>query len=188
MHNMLDGCSIHAFCLSVSHPTPTQHWYWPCLPFFPIFLPFLTLWHSPYCSVFPTLTRSAVSGPLWGEGRGGGAAFKTSSSLMQFGDTLSPMVNLSLCWMPGGVLGANQWPLLSLTLGEWEKNGRERKTEGEEQREYGPDKGRETNPSHSAEPGEDGANCQHLSLVKCSLTDNVTLITESPDSDVLSSV
>lgn len=33
----------------------------------------------------------------------------------------------------------------------------------------------------SMQPG-----CQHLSLVKCSLSDNVTLITESPDSDFLS--
>lgn len=86
--------------------------------------------------------------------------------------------------MPGGVLGADQWPLLSLTLGE---RG-EGKGEGGEQRENEPDKGHETNPSHSAEPGEDRTSCQHLSLVKCSLTDNVTLITESPDSDILSSV
>lgn len=33
----------------------------------------------------------------------------------------------------------------------------------------------------SMQPG-----CQHLSLVKGSLPDNVTLITESPDSDFLS--
>lgn len=69
--------------------------------------------------------------------------------------------------MPEGVLGADQWPLLSLTLGERRKKGRERKKEGEgeEQRENEPDKGRETNSAHSAEPREEGASCQHLSLV-----------------------
>lgn len=94
---MLDGCSIHAFCLSVSHPTPTQHWYWPCLPFFPIFLPFLTLWHSPYCSVFPTLTRSAVSGPLWVGGWEGGWGMQHSKPLHLWGNLETPCPPWSIC-------------------------------------------------------------------------------------------
>lgn len=65
------------------------------------------------------------------------------------------MVNLSPCGMPGGVLGADHWSLLSLTLGE-RKRRKHREAEGgrEEQRENEPDKGPETDPSHSAEPGE----------------------------------
>lgn len=97
-------------------------------------------------------TRSAVSGP-----EGGNGAFKTSSSLRQFWGTLSPMVNLSPCGMPGGVLGADHWSLLSLTLGERKRRKQremQREREREEQRENEPDKAPETDPSHSAEPRE----------------------------------
>ena len=63
--------------------------------------------------------------------------------------------------MPGGVLGADHWSFLSLTLGEKKKKeeaeggkGRERERELGEQRENEPDKGPETDLSHSAEPRE----------------------------------
>lgn len=118
------SCSIQAF--PSPHHTLSSH-IDPVYLSSPIFLHF---WHEDIpllFPVFPILTRSAVSGP-----GGANGAFRTSSSLRQFGDTLSPMVNLSLRWMPGGVLGADQWPLLSLTLGE---KG-EGKEVGGEQREW----------------------------------------------------
>lgn len=124
----------------------------------PAYLPLLILlifWH---CDIPPPppLSRLPHSDEIcsfqsWGEN----GTFKTSSSLWQFWDALSPMVNLSPCGMPGGVLGADQWSLLSLTLGDRKrKKPRETEKEREEQRENESDKGPETDPSHSAEPRE----------------------------------
>jgi len=88
-------------------------------------------------------------------------------------------------------LGPTTGHCSSLTLGEGGGRGgrrkqREREREREDREGNEPDKGPATDPFHSAEPRECAAGCQHLSLVKGSLPDNVTLITESPDSEFLS--
>lgn len=136
----------------LSHPD-SQLWYWPSLPFTSYFFSFLTLWHpsSPF-PVFPILTRSAVSGP-------GGAASGTFKSLFiseAFLRHLVPhgqfvtMQNARRC--PWG------WPVVIALPDTRREKKKETARDGEkervEQRENEPDKGPETHPSHSAEPGD----------------------------------
>lgn len=118
-----------------------------------IFFYFLTLWHpSSLFPVFPILTRSAVSGP-------GGAASGTFKSLFISEAILRHLVphgqfvtmqNARRC--PWG------WPVVIALPDTWREKKKETARDGEkervEQRENEPDKGPETHPSHSAEPGD----------------------------------
>lgn len=151
IHNMLNGWLCHVTCTLLVilafpiNPWLTQLWYWPCLPFTSDFAYSVTCWHSPPISCLCHWEKICT---FWSYGKSG--TFKTSSSPRQFWGTLSLVVNLSLCGMPGGVLGADHWSLLSLTLAE-RRRRRQRKRRAVENE---PDKGPETDPSHSAEPGE----------------------------------
>lgn len=171
---------------SASHPRTLRSRIDPPYLSFRIFLHF---WH---CDIPPTLPCLPHSDKICSF-RSWGGRMAHSKPLHLWGNLETPCPPWSICHhaecqeVSLGLTTGHCSPWHLVRRGKKERE-REKESEGGEQRENEPDKGRETNPSHSAEPGEDGVSCQHLSLVKCSLTDNVTLITESPDSDVLSSL
>lgn len=144
IQNMLNGWLCHVTCTLLVilafpiNPWLTQLWYWPCLPFTSDFAYSVTCWHSPPISCLCHWEKICT---FWSYGKSG--TFKTSSSPRQFWGTLSLVVNLSLCGMPGGVLGADHWSLLSLTLAE-RRRRRQRKRRAVENE---PDKGPETDRS-----------------------------------------
>lgn len=190
IHNMLNGwlchfsCSIWAFSFSI---TPRQSALILTQPTFHFlfFFYFLTLWHpsSPF-PVFPTLTRSAVSGP-------GGAASGTFKSLFISEAILRHLVphgqfvtmqNARRC--PWG------WPVVIALPDTRREKKKETARETEKKKEWSRGRMNLTKALKHIRPtqqsqGTTRPGCQHLSLVKCRLSDNVTLITKSPDSDFL---
>lgn len=133
--------------------------------------------HNQLFTIISILTGSAVSCP-----RG---KMEHSKPLHLRGNSEKPCPRWSICHHV-----ECQVVSLGLTSGHcspWHTErgkecNREGKTDGE-QRENEPDKGPETDTSHSAEPGETAARLSAPLISQMQPSDNVTLITESPDSD-----
>lgn len=141
----------------------------------------LIFWHCdmpPLFPVFPILTRSAVSVP--------GGRMEHSKPLHLWGNSKTPCPPWSICHhvecqeVSLGLTSGHRSPWHFET--EKERNGdaekRERSRGGMNLTKALKQIRPAQQSQESAQPG-----CQHLSLVKYSLPDNVTLITESPDSD-----
>lgn len=156
----------------------------------PAYLPLLILlifWHCdippPHLFlVFPILTRSAVSNP--------GGRMEHSKPLHLCGNSETPCPPWSICHhvecqeVSLGLTSGHCSPWHSET--EKERNReRQRKRERSRGRMNLTKALKQIRPTQQSQ-GSMQPGCQHLSLVKCSLSDNVTLITESPDSDFLS--
>lgn len=83
-----------AFCLSVSHPTPTQHSYWPCLPFFPVFLHF---WHCDISQLFCLSHSDKICSFRTSLGVGGEGGMQHSKPLHLWGNLETPCPPWSIC-------------------------------------------------------------------------------------------
>ncbi len=164
------------------NPRHNQLWYWHCLPSPSYFAYFLILWHFPL-SFLSSPFQQDLHFPVL---EGGWNIQNLFISSAVWRHRVPPgqfvtMWNARRC--PWG------WPLV-IALPD---TRREKKRETERNRGRDRSRGRmnltkalkQIRPTQQSQ-GSMQPGCQHLSLVKGSLPDNVTLITESPDSDFLS--